>query len=308
MYGNKTLVVYQCVPRSSVTLASILALIGLPVNLLIFKILIKVSRLRSPRHKILLSLTISDGLQILLVALIYLISFFLGLKTSSITCQELRKAVVGTGILTMFTSSGSILALSFERYIACIHCFRLHQIISESRVDRFLWATWILGVILAISDEKRYKANLSPSVFHLTIANKILYSSTVISNTIILVYIQARLYKLSRKLTKVNPGTGRSFGSSAEANDLRRNQLKVSLVASAVIFLYVVCTSPMAVYIIVSSINGKNNEIQIGVFFLVQLNAFFDPFVYGFGMKDTRTAITRELREAKMTLHRTVDC
>ncbi len=299
MSANKTLIEYQCVRKDPVTLSCMLALVGLPINFLLFKILISNFRLRLPRHKILLSLTISDCSQISLVAFIQLIALLSDLKTVDTSCQILRKFVEFVAILTVVTSSGSIIALSVERYVACIHCFRLYEIVSHRRVVRALCVVWLFGIGGALADKKRYQSNLTPNILPLSRITCVLYGSVIMFSTAILAYTQINLYLVARRLIRVHPGG--SFGSHAEANDLRRSQLKASIAASAVVVLYVVCMCPLAIYMLVMALEELDSQsnVRLGCIFLAQINTFFDPFVYGLGMEDTRKSMKRELKKVK---------
>ncbi len=248
---------------------------------------------------ILLSLTISDCLQISLVAFIQLMALLSDLKTVDVSCQVLRKIVEVVAVLTMVTSSGSILALSVERYVACIYCFRVHHIVSHKRVQRALYAVWGLSVVCSFLDEKRYRSSLTSNSLPLTPTSRAIYGFIVIISTVILTCIQISLYRLARKLIRVHPGS--SFGSNAEANDLRRDQLRSSIAASAVVVLYVVCMCPLAIYMLVMFFEELDVQSDARLFciFLAQINTFVDPFVYGFGMEDTRRSIKREMRKMK---------
>ncbi len=282
----------------------IMTLLELPVNFLLLKILVKNFRLELPRHLILLSLAASDYFQIAFMAFLQLIGTFSGLKATDPTCQIVRKSIEVTVVVTTVTTSGSILALSIERYMACIHCFRAHEIVSEKRVLKALGGIWGFGIICSLCDEKRYEANLSQVAFPLTRAFKILYTIVVLTSSVVLLFIQFRLYRESHRLIRVNPATGTSFGSDAEANDMRRSQLKVSFVASIVIVMYVVCMCPLAFYIVVTEIRPDYGILSVrqAVICFNQINTFADPFVYGFGMSDTRRGMMREIREIRESL------
>ncbi len=306
--SNATFAAHNCFRKVATNFAVILALIGLPLNLLLLKILKVNFRLGNPRHKVLLSLLISDCFQITYIALIQFIAAISNLKTTHTACQVLRKSMEVTAVVTVVASSGSILALSVERYIACIYCLRAVHMLSDSRVERALIGIWSFSFILSLCDDQRYLANMTSIPLPLTQAFKIIYACVVITSTAIILCIQVRLYRQSHRLMTVHPGTGRSFGSTAEANDIRRSQLKVSLAASGVVIMYVVCMCPLAFYIIATAFQetDKMSNIRLAVIFLAQINTFADPFVYGIGMGDTRRAIMREIRNIKRCLSRSV--
>ncbi len=296
---NKTLISSQCVRYQAVIFTCTLAAVGLPVNFLLYKILIYNFKLRRPRHKILLSLTISDCIQISFVAFIQLVLLLARAKTSDIFCQVLRKIGESIAVMTVATSSGTIVALSVERFVACLYCFHLHRIISHQRVLRALCLVWLFGVVCGLSDKERYQTNFTSNNFPLTTTFCIMYGVIVIASTVILAYTQITLYLVARRLIKNHPSG--SFGSNAEANDLRRAQLKGSIAASGVVMLYAICMCPLAIYIFVMAFKELDNQsnVRLGCLFLVQINTFLDPFVYGLGMEDTRQLMCRDLRRVK---------
>ncbi len=297
--ANRTIVAHPCVRDRPVILSCALALVGLPLNILLFKILISNFRLRLPRHKVLLSLTISDCLQISLVALIQLMALLAQLKTLDVSCQILRKLVEFFAILTVVTSSGSIIALSLERYVACVNCFRLYDLVSHRRVVGGLSLLWVFAVVCSLSDKKRYQSNLTPNILPLSRTTSVLYGSVILFSTVVLAYVQIKLYLTARRLIRVHPGG--SFGRNAEAHDLRRSQLKASIVSSAVVVLYMVCMCPLAVYLLVTAFKelDMRSDTRLVCIFLAQVNTFFDPFLYGLGMQDTRQSLKRDLKKAK---------
>ena len=70
-----------------------------------------------PRHKFLISLSISDIIQITVTGLFAIISRVFHLRTTSTSCQVLRQVVEFNTGITVVSASTSIIALSVERYI-----------------------------------------------------------------------------------------------------------------------------------------------------------------------------------------------
>ena len=122
---------------------------------------------------------------------------------------------------------------------------------------------------------------------------------TTLVTTLVLIVVQARLYKLSRTKLKVVPHN--MFGAQKEKDDLTRRQLKLGFAASIVIIMYVVCMLPVACLLVYSRLNPKNDvySIRTILVFLSSMNTFFDPFVYGLGMADMRQGIKGEFRKLK---------
>ncbi len=269
-----------------------------PIYIIMLKILIYRLKLKLPRHKILLSLTISDCIQIVVNAILRFSVY--SATVSSIGCQIIRKILQFTSILTVISSSGSILMLSFERYVACIHCLRLHAIITDKVVDRGLCCIWVISILCGFLEKTRYEVCLGPVVLTHLKTDSIIYTIVVLSSSVLLAAVQIRLYLLSYTKTKIHP-SGNVFGRKAEENDLRKNQIKLTIVASAIVLLYVVCMCPLAFYLISIGFESKNPDSMFRILsiMLVVINALMDPFVYGFGMADTRKAIITELQGIK---------
>ncbi len=304
MSTNTTFTEYPCVLKLHVALSNTLAVIGLPLNVLLFKVLFSNYRFRQPRHKVLLSLTISDCIQITLLALTLLIGWLADTTTGFVFCHIIRNFVGFYGTVTLIASSGSIIALSIERYIACVHCLRVYDILTDKRVNGALWGIWLLGFCGALSDRSLYEARSTPDMV-LSNFTYILFACVIIFTTVCLILTQFKLYLVARRLLRVHPGG--SFGSNAEANDFRKSQLKTSIVASAVVMLYVICMCPLGIYLVVlkSKVANISRSFRVAVIFLAQVNTFADPFVYGLGMVDVRRAIIRELRKVKSFLQDT---
>ena len=87
-----------------------------------------------PRHRFLISLSISEILQIIVIGLLAIISGVFKWRTTSTFCQALGQALELSACLTLVSSSTSIVALSVERYISCVHCLRAHAILTNKRI------------------------------------------------------------------------------------------------------------------------------------------------------------------------------
>ncbi len=307
MNHSSIAIVHECGRKVPILIRVALAVLLGPIQIFICKILIQRLQLGLPRYKILLSLTISDGLQITFTALTQLLGIIFQLEATSFSCQVSRKILEFISIATVITASGSIVALSIERYVACVHCFRLHEIITDKVINRFLCCLWTVGVIVGFLDNKRYERNTTLVALPLTEANNIIYVITVLSSSVIITYVQIRLYLTSKEKNKVQPGA--NFGRAAEASDLRKRQMKISMVASAVVVLYVVCMCPLAFYMVFNRFKQPediSSGLRLFCFFLTSANTVVDPLLYGFGMTDTRKAIKKEFKQLKNYIWETV--
>ncbi len=244
---NTTLVEYKCARKQGALYSFVVAVMASPVYIIMLKILIYRFKLTLPRHKILLSLTISDSIQIVIPALLQLTVF--NARVDSNGCQIYRKIVEFTAILTVVSSSGDILLLSWERYVACIHCLRFFKIVTHMKVNAMLFGVWIIAIVCGLLEPGRYKENLTSAIMPFRTTDSIVYIVTVLASSLVLIVVQARLYLLSRSKTKVRPGRN-AFGKRAEEHDMRRTQIKLTIVASAIVLLYMACMCPFAFYLI----------------------------------------------------------
>ncbi len=299
--SNATNLEYKCTRKTTTLFSFGVAVLASPVYILMLKILICGLKLNLPRHKILLSLTISDSIQIVVFSLLQL--SVLQARVTSIGCQIIRKIMEFSGILTIVSSSGSIIFLSIERYVACVHCLRFHEIITDKLVNRLLGCIWTFSFICGFFDKKRYEESLSPAVLRLTETTAIIYTGTVLSSSVVLLVVQVRLYFLSYRKMKVGPGDT-AFGQGAEEVDTRKTQIKVAVVASAIVIMYMVCMCPLAFYLLSTSFESRRDPTvsRRASIMLASVNTLMDPFVYGLGMADTREEIKRQLKEIKSIL------
>eukprot|EP00794_Sanderia_malayensis_P007733 gene7733-8573_t len=263
------------------------------------KILIRNPRLTLSCHHILASLAVSDVVQTYGMFFCVFLGAHTNRETKSFACQLDRKLIATLFSGTVVTSTGSILLLSIERYVACFHCFRVHTIFTEERVKRIIYAIWITGSICGFIDYKRYKPNYSAVVVPLTTTLDIMYVAVVVPTSVIMFILQSRLYLLSMRKTTVHPSF--NFGRQAEVSDVRRRQLKLAFNASYAIIMYKACMLPLVSYIIFTGFKEKNDESKFRrvSIFLASLNAQVDPFIYGFGMPDLRREMKRELKAWK---------
>lgn len=286
-----------------------LLFLALPVHLLIVKILCVDAQLVLPRHKIMLSLTVSDALQILIVSIYFVMKqpLLTAIKNDTI-CSITENTMLFFGILTLVASSCSIATLSIERYISCIHSFYVHQIMTTKRVVALVIAQWCVAIFLgflAISIELgvQTKRRISESpVIQLATIGIVIPASVVIS------VIQIHLFRFSRsKLVRVKPD--RVFGNQAEFVDYRKTQLKITLVASMVAIAYVSCMLPMAILFIAELKHGLVHSPASNVIkALALLNTLADPLIYGIGITDTRRLIWKDIKRGKSFILRYVSC
>ena len=291
---------YICVPQSTGNSAIILQFIALPFHLLMMKILVKDLRLALPRHKITFSLSLSDCLLISVISLSAVIMKTLSLTTESMACQFLRHAALFTGTLSTVVSGLTITLMSIERYIACVHSFRLHQIMTKQIVLFVLSFSWVIATIsgiLAVATNKDIQAEVA-------VGESVVFKLTLVicsfSTSLIITIIQIRLLMFSRsKLVMVRPS--KAFGTQAELADFRKRQIKVSFVAGIVAVAYIACMSPVAFLFLCELVDGRSRSASLKAAFLAlcMVNTLADPFIYGVGTVDTRRLIVKDLKNIR---------
>ena len=223
------------------------------------------------------------------------------IQTGTQSCAGLRYAIIFTATLTLIVSSLSLVALSIERYIACFHSYRIHELLNNKRIIPTLVAFWICGVICGgIACIPGLQANERT-----IIPNSVYFHSIFVSFSLpvslVLITVQSLLLHLSRKkLNRVQPGPPSSNAHEVEIQ--RKRQIKVAIVASAVVLSYLICMLPSAIFIIGNHIFKVSTPTlwkKMLATSLAMINTFLNPFIYGFGMLDTREAIIKELKRVR---------
>ena len=292
----------KCFPTATGPFIVILLLAILPFHILMVKVLVFDLHLGMARHKIMLCLSISNTMQLLIVVVGATVATVLNFSLSSIGCNIVFSMLQFTFALTLVISSLSIIALSVERYVACVYSFHLHRIFTRERMMFAITFTWILGVIFgALSAIPR-------SAFKSLDGGKVLRGFSVIfifPTSAIISIIQFRLLMFSRKkMVQVGPST--QFGCQAEIADFRKKQIKVAFVAGIVAVAYMICMLPLACLSLHQLIYGSISPSSIpGILrTLAFMNNFADPYIYGLGMTDTRRAIRKNLKKVKALFRR----
>ena len=300
MENNSSFHVQKCVSSNVGTFVSGLTIITLPFHFLVIKVLIVDLRLALPRHNTMLCLSVSDTLQVFMLFLCMAIPNLLNFSRESVGCDVLRTIVYFHIALTLVVSSLSAIALSMERYVACIHSFHLHRIFTSKRMACGISSVWILGFIcggitapMTIFDRKML--SISDNTFMKTIS--VLF---IIPTSIIICIIQCRLLVFSRK-KMIQVGPGAQFGCKAELFDFRKKQLKVTFVASIVVVAYIACMLPTGCFSFYELLMGRSSNSMLRgiVEKLLLLNNFADPFIYGMGTVDARKHVFKNLRKIR---------
>ena len=276
-----------------------LALMATPVHVFVIRVLVMKLRLWNPRHMIIMNLSISDLVQILGRAIAVLATMPLNMRNNQLDCIVFRFVLKFLSTFSVVSSSGMIVALSLERYIACVHCLRVHVIVTNRRVKLVLCSVWVAsfatGTFVVIADVLTHNYELP--------LDSDWYSSVYIiatcSSFVIMSYVQVTLYKLSKDIIEVLPS---SFGAQAEEYYGWKQQIKISFAAGAMSVLYIICMFPKTVvftFMKIQKFHASEITAVSVTIALMQLNVVVNPFVYGFLMPDVRKGIFQDLRQIR---------
>ena len=300
--NNETRTTIACQLTSYILFTAVFLIIfALPVHLLMIKILYKDCQLVLPRHKIMMSLTISDALHISTMSLTMIFRKIISESSQIETeCKYIQLMVALCASITLIVSSLNIVSLSIERYIACVHSLYVYHILTTRRVVSALCLQWVFGVIIGIITTYLLQVDNSgkePVIFQRTVVMTVFPSATVI------MAIQLRLLHFSRsKLATVKPDG--AFGNQAEMADFRKKQVKVTFVASIVAIAYITCMFPLSILYAWEWHHGILHPKGWRSFLvpLAMLNTLFDPLIYGIGIGETRKMAWKNISQAKELL------
>ncbi len=296
--GSNSFAYGPCFGQIPTTSAFVLAFIATPFHVLVLLVVCFRLRLRNPGHCILVSLSASDLIQLVFRPIVIL--FSIPFAANEPACENCRLAIKFLSTVATVTASGSIVALSIERYIACIHSLRVHTIVTSKRVARGLYLVWITAILCGLLVTLVDKVNNIKGLPVMSYSYTIMYSVFVTGSMVPLIYVQLRLYKLSREKIRTAPVY---FGVEAEKRDGWKRQMKLSAAASAVIVLYMICMFPKVIMFLYQRTHHFVDPLTTGIAVaLMQLNVFVDPFLYGLGMSDVRKDIIKEFRKLKRYL------
>ena len=300
MNNTNTTFADMCVPTAMGNFVVLITLIILPFHILMVKVLLFDLHLALPRHKIVFCLSISDALQIFITFSCATVMKIFSWTIESKECHAVRMVLYFTLAMTLVVSSLSVIALSVERYVACIHSFHLHEIITNKRVMYAISCIWIIGgfcgtVSVALAAQHWNNTPLAANLFM-----KVLPVVFVIPTSILVSGIQFQLLVFSRKKL-ARERSGKLFGSEAEMADVRKRQIKVAFVASIVVIVYIICMFPLSCLSLYGLINGDTSSktargiVQALTFF----NNLANPYIYGIGVVDSRRALLKNLGKIK---------
>ena len=292
---------HTCIDEGSGTPLIVIMIIAMPFHAFIIKILAMDFQFDLARHRILFSLSISDAMMLFGMFISAVINKAATFTTESTSCVAYRGFTIFIACSTLTVSSVSIIALSVERYIACVLSFRLHNTFTESRIRTFSIFQLIFGCLIGFlaALTNRYDSAIMISNYSST---QYVYIIFTIPTSVATTIIQVRLFILSwKKMNQVNP---RAFREQLELADFRKRQFKVAFMAGVVAFAFVICTIPLAVIFLYELLSGATVPLSYRsvCISLSCSNGLVDPFIYGLGMADTRQKIAKELKKLKQRL------
>ena len=277
----------------------------LPFHFLMIKVMIIDLRLALPRHLIIFCLSISDALQIFVTFLTSVVGKMFSLAMESDPCRIIYDILYFTLAATLVVSSVSIIVLSFERYVACIHSFRLHEIFTRERMVYGITFIWIIGIICGTVAVILAKFDKLAVILDVKEYMRIVTVMLVFPTSIVISVVQCRLLIFSRKkLMRVRHME--MFGRQVESADMKKKQMKVAFVASIIAVGYIMCMFPLAVLSLYELIYGRISSSAVPIIskVLALLNNLADPYIYGFGIYDSRKAIAKSFRRLRDFLAR----
>ena len=290
--------VYPCMNINKGLIALAVTVVVTPLHVLILFTLTKYALIQIPRIKILLCLSLSHLLQTSITVMIFFAVYLFAPKSYDMPCIISRKCLHFISTLTVVVSSFAVILLSVERYIACIHGLRFYQIVTNRRVIFALVLIWSFGILCATMNLSISTTAEGRELLIVTPVMRVIIVVIEIPTCFTLIVIQAKLFITSRqKMVTVQPGI--PVSSQAEQSNFRKKQLRVAFVAAIVAFTYILFTLPGALHgLFTLKTHGlapvqKYNITSI----LWMLNALTDPIVYGFGMRDTRKALFKQIKK-----------
>ena len=298
---NETNIMGCSVPNIALFMGVFLTIFVLPIHLLMIKILYKVCEMTLPRHKIMMSLTISDALQIFTITVL-MICNKISKETSyyDVACKYNHAIIIFFGTVTLFVSSMSIVSLSIERYITCIYSLHVYHILTTTRISIAIAIQWAMGIVIGVISACLHLTSERPQALLESSTNIPVSVFIILPSATVITVIQLRLFLFSRsKLDRVRPVN--AFGNQAEMTDFRKRQLKITFIASIVAIAYIVCMFPMAIFYAYEWQHGiiMDNNFKSVFASLVMVNTLIDPFIYGIGIQETRKLMLKNMKEAK---------
>lgn len=267
-----------------------------PVQLMLLKILVSDFQLALPRHKIMLSMTLSDSVSVLFIGTSSMFLHVFSITTESTPCVVIRETMIYLGVMSTAISSLMIIALSVERYVACIHCFHIEEILSSKRINFSICLAWIIApLISAISPSTGFRHSAQDKAGKITM---IVLVAVIIPTILVIAIVQVRLFLESRKKLLNDPA--RCLRQPGDNNDVRKREVRVALSALKVVAAYATCTLPAAILFMYELSSLAEYPVSKVAIPLLLLGKALNPLVYGFGIADTKEALVLYFKKMRL--------
>ena len=293
----------RCFPMQSRLSLLYVHLPGVILHFIIVTVLIAKLKLRKQMHKFMLSLSASDFVEMIAPLVTVLTLMTTNNDSTTKLCRNARNAVQFIYSLTMATSSGSIMALSIERYISCIHCFRLNSILTKKRTLLSIALIWCAGIICGLMNEIQLcDGNRATNAKFDFTPNVCVDAAIIFATSVGLILVQLRLFVFIQKKLRNPPGGASRVMYRARSAFFR--QLKMNVALSAAVVAYLICMLPMALlpFLKLNMSPSKFVEQKNTVVLLHWLNPVLNPFIYGMGTREIRQGMSSHFRAAMKKL------
>ena len=295
--GQNTTMHFDCVPKSSGTMSIIVTFLALPFHILMVKILWRDIQLPTPRDRIMLSLSVSDLLQILAIFFTAAVMQSFELTTESATCRILRDIALFTSTLTLTVSSLVIITLSIERKTICMDYLKFHKMFSRQRTAILLSSFWAVGLALAIITAALADEKITETLVTELTTFQVIAASLILPSAVIITVIQLQLFLFSRSRIAAML-SAKDSNSTTDGTGFKTRQLRIAFIAGIVSLAYTVCMVPLAAvgFLQVTQLVHTRASVKAGIICLSLANNLLDPFIYGIGIRRTRKILLRNIR------------
>ena len=288
---------YICIPRSTGTTSIVVTMLAFPFHMLMIKILAKDVQLSLPRHQIMFCLSISDALQIFTISSLSIVMIAFDLTTESTICLILRDITIFTATLTVVVASLTLVTLAIERMTVCMYFLKHQALFPKMKTTKVLANYWVIGKIMGLIAMMTNDKRKAETIVSETMSFQIISIVFILPSAVIIAVIQVRLFLFSRaRVTQVIPA--RAVVNQQNTPNFRQRQIRIAFVAGIVSIAYIVCMVPLAMVFFFErlSITHSIPSVKTPLVSLALINTLSDPFIYGFGLTQTRQILIRIIR------------
>ena len=261
--------------------------IGFTSNVFIDYIIYRLRLYRVLGHCLILSLSISDMIQSLLVCTFNSVELLTesGFPVSQSWCR----LSAGLGLLAVLSTCLNLVGISMDRFVAIFFPLHYPQIVTPSRVYVYLAITWISMVTWSFLPLIGWNSSLDCLRNGYTICdwgfsldfNYFTGTSVVVLTAVIIVIIlQATIYVQAIKQARKVYGK-ESGRAEAGRSELSRVQKKVSRVVAFIVLTFFITYIPwfsLAIRTVVTQSGG--HEVILACCALLYTNSMLNPWVY----------------------------